>query len=141
MTMTINVEKTCQKLDVMTNAFKITMTKQKTIARKNYHRKFDIFMSNFFVSDKYSEKNMMYKENIIIYRNVNRFINNFQIKRKDESQFKTKLVARYCFQNWIANWFFDFMKKLQNQIAWNFDILCNRLCQKYKQKWRNLRKQ
>ena len=54
--MTINIEKTCRKFDVITNVLKITMTKQKAIARKNYHREFDIFMSNFFVFDKYFEK-------------------------------------------------------------------------------------
>ena len=97
--MTINIEKTCKKFDVMTNALKITITKQKTIARKNYHREFDILMSSFFVSNKYFEKDVINKKNIIIYRNVNRFINNFKIKRDDDFQFKAKFVARYCFQN------------------------------------------
>ena len=136
MTMTINIEKTCKKFDVITNTLKVRMIEQQTIARKNYHRYFDIFMSNINIFVKYSEENVMHKKNIIIYRDVNRFIDNFKIKRNENFQFKTKFVARYCFQNWIANWFFDFMKKLQNQITWNFDTFCIRLCQKYEQKWR-----
>ena len=134
--MTINIEETCRKLDVMTNSLKIIMTEQETIARKNYHREFDIFMSSLFVSDKYSEEEMMYKEDIVIYRDDNRFINNLKIRRNDDFQFKAKLVARYCFQDWTADWFFDLMKKLQNRITLNLDTLCFRICQKYEQKWR-----
>ncbi|KAG7002277.1 hypothetical protein G7Y79_00028g062980 [Physcia stellaris] len=119
MTMAVSIEETCRKLDTMTNALKITMAEQEAIARKDYHRECDIFMPSLFVSDKYPEEDVMYKEDIAIYRDANRFINNLKIK----------------------HWFFDLMKKLQNQIALNLDILCNRLDQKYEQEWRSMRDQ
>ena len=97
--MRVNIEETCRKLDVMTNTLKIRMTEQQTIARKNYHREFDIFMSNLCIFAKYSEENVMYKKNITIYRDVNFFIDNLKVKRNECFQFKAKLVARYCFQD------------------------------------------
>ena len=96
--MTVSIEETCRKLDVMTNTLKTRMTEQQAIARKRYHREFDILMSNLRISVKYPEGDVVYKEGIVIYREINRFIDNLKVKRNEDFQLKAKLVARYCFQ-------------------------------------------
>ena len=66
---------------------------------ENYQRMLDIFHSSLFISIKYFEEDVVYKKNIIIYRDVNRFLTNLESKTKKHFEVQSHLIVRYCFQD------------------------------------------
>ena len=66
---------------------------------KNYQRMLGILYSSFLIFVKYSEEDVVYKEDIVIYRNVNKFLTNFERKTKKQSEIESHFIVRYCFQD------------------------------------------
>ncbi|KAG6986419.1 hypothetical protein G7Y79_00095g101330 [Physcia stellaris] len=66
-----------------------------------------ILHPSLLISVKYPEGDVVYKEGIAVYRDVNKFLANLERKTKEHSGVEPHLIARYCLQGSAGQWFLN----------------------------------
>ncbi|KAG6990971.1 hypothetical protein G7Y79_00060g092750 [Physcia stellaris] len=93
-----------------------------------------ILYPSLLISVKYPEGDVVYKEGIAVYRDVNRFLANLDSTTKQHSGVEPHLIARYCLQGSAGQWFFEQASYLQDYLTQELGILCEALYQKFDSK-------